>query len=90
MRAEADALVRPGSPVPSLDIRGRPRFTNMSAILGLDIDPPTAVKGDGESQLPKAERRGVIGWISKLFGRGTSPGGSGGSGRYAPLVQEND
>ncbi|KAK1772356.1 hypothetical protein QBC33DRAFT_574975 [Phialemonium atrogriseum] len=91
MRAEVDSLVRAASPVPTLDIRGRPQFGSSSAIPGLDIDPPSLGPAGAKARLPTEEqgsRSRGRGWFSRLMGRGKSPGGSGGG--YAPLGQGDD
>ncbi|TPX07868.1 uncharacterized protein E0L32_010443 [Thyridium curvatum] len=83
--------VRVGSPVPSLDIRGRPPFGSTSAIPGLDIDPP-AISGDSKPQYGEGQSPGGIsGWLSRVgVFRGNSPSGSQRSGRYAPLGQGDE
>lgn len=91
MRAEVDSLVRAASPVPTLDIRGRPQFGSSSAIPGLDIDPPSLGPTGAKARLPTEEqgsRSRGRGWFSRLTGRVKSPGGSGGG--YAPLGQGDD
>jgi hypothetical protein len=91
VRPEADALVRPGSPVPSLDIRGRPQFGPGSAIPGLDIDPPSTLGGDadGKQRSRGREGGGITGWFSRLVGRGKT-GDSSNSGDYEALIQGED
>lgn len=94
MRAEADALIRPGSPVPPLDIRNARRPFGSTgpgvgaALPGLNIDPPNEVEIDtkpkrharfnGES----SGGRGIGGWVSRMLGRGgdSSANGDGASG----------
>ncbi|KAK4667392.1 Ribulose bisphosphate carboxylase large chain [Podospora pseudopauciseta] len=89
LHAESDPLVRSGSPIPPLDIRGRAspaRFGPGSAIPGLNIDPPTSV-GDPKAQSSRQQSRGGLGgWLSRLMGRG----GSSSSGQYAPIDQRGD
>ncbi len=87
LRAETDALVGTGSPVPPLDIRGRSQFGAGSAIPGLDIDPPNDV--DRKPRSGSRERGGLGGWISRMLGRGRSSG-TGSGGEYAPLGQGED
>ncbi len=89
MRPEAGPLLRTGSPIPSLDIRGRPTFGTGNAIPGLDIVPPTVAttSSNGRDQ----STGGVAGWLSRVgVFRGRSPGGSPSSGRYARLNQGDD
>lgn len=89
MRPDGDYLVHPGSPVPSLDIRGRPQFGTSGALPGLDIEPPTLGSPSSRSQALKEEQGGPAGsWFSRLMGRGRSPSGS--STSYAPLGQRDD
>lgn len=88
LRAEGDALMHPGSPVPSLDMRGRPPFGASSAIPGLDIDPPTFGSPGSRSQAAKEDQGSGGTWFSRMIGRGKSPSGS--SGSYAPLGQQDD
>lgn len=86
LRAESDALVMPGSPVPQLDIRGRPRFGASSAIPGLDIDPPTEIDRKPRSA-SRSRGGGFGGWLSRVMGRRGS--GSRG-GEYEALNQGGD
>jgi hypothetical protein len=85
--AETDALVTPGSPVPNLDIRGRPRFGAGSALLGLDIDPPTEI-----DRKPRPTSRsgagGIGGWFSWMMGRRS--GGSNREVEYEAINQRGD
>jgi hypothetical protein len=89
--AEADSLVRRGSPVPSLDIRGRPRFGASAAVPGLDIDPPDVIRGAGTSSrsLP-SQNDGLGGWFSRMIGRGKTTNGSNRGSGYAPIGQGED
>lgn len=89
LHAEIDALVGPGSPVPRLDIRGRPLAS--SAIPGLPIDPPDEVEFLNKSS--SNQKGGIGGWLSRLVGRGGDGGGSASgsnSGSYTPLGQGDD
>lgn len=91
--AETDALIRPGSPVPPLDIRGRPSpLGTANAIPGLDIDPPAVDVVDGRPRIRAREDGGggIGGWISKMIRRGRSPGEPSSGGRYAPLGQGDE
>ncbi|KAK0705279.1 hypothetical protein B0H67DRAFT_604171 [Lasiosphaeris hirsuta] len=90
LHGETDALVRPGSPVPPLDIRGRHRLGNhvaSSAIPGLAIDPPDEVDGD-EDPKPRLASRGQVGgiggWLARMIGKRN--GGTSAEG-YAPVDQ---
>ncbi|KAK3344056.1 hexose transporter [Lasiosphaeria hispida] len=85
LHGETDALVRPGSPVPPLDIRGRQRLGShvaSGAIPGLAIDPPDEVDGD-EDPKPRSVSRGqgggIGGWLARMMRRR--------SGEYAPVDQ---
>ncbi|KIH95210.1 hypothetical protein SPBR_03893 [Sporothrix brasiliensis 5110] len=92
---ESGALLAPGSPVPSLDLRAsRGQFGPSSAIPGLNIDPPSSLHeapasrrggGGGEG----GSSRGVSGWLSRVgvFRGGSSPNPSESGGKYAPLGQ---
>ena len=92
--AEVESLMA-RSPVPSLDIRGRPgNFGADSAIPGLNINPP---KGDAESSKDKpsetqSRSEGIGGWISRMVnrGKGNGKGGSGEAGVYRRLDQDDD
>jgi hypothetical protein len=90
MRAEADALIRPGSPIPPLDIPNRAGFGSSNALPGLDIDPPQLGVVDGKPKLSSHDGQGsgIGAWLSRMIGRGKSDGGS--SARYAPLGQGED
>lgn len=87
LRAETDALVRPGSPVPQMDLRGRPRFGAASALPGLNIDPPTEV--DRKRSASRDQRGSLGGWLSRLMGR-RGPGSSRRGGEYEALDQGED
>jgi len=93
-RAESDALVRPGSPVPALDIRNRnPRFDTSAAIPGLPIDPPDHAGDRKRAGFAGSKSGGLGGWFSRIIGRGGRSGeGSsrGGGGQYAPIDQAED
>lgn len=88
LHAEVDPLVAPGSPVPQLDIRGRPLAS--AAIPGLPIDPPDEVEIIHKSS-SNQNSGGIGGWLSRLVGRrgrGNAEGSD--SGSYAPLRQGDD
>ncbi|KAK1782849.1 hypothetical protein QBC45DRAFT_483034 [Copromyces sp. CBS 386.78] len=87
LHAEIDALVAPGSPVPRLDIRGRPLAS--AAIPGLPIDPPDEVEITNKSS-SNQNRGGIGGWLSRLVGRGGGNAEGSDSGSYAPLRQGDD
>ncbi|KAK4157437.1 hypothetical protein C8A00DRAFT_29584 [Chaetomidium leptoderma] len=93
LRAESDALLRPESPIPSLDsLRNRSpmgRRAASAAIPGLDIDPPEDVevtRKPSGSGVSGGGGGGQGGWFSRMLGMGRSSG-SGGSGQYAPVDQ---
>ncbi|KAF6821369.1 MFS monosaccharide transporter [Colletotrichum sojae] len=87
LRAETGSLMRAGSPVGSIDYRGRPgNFTAQNAIPGLSLDPPDIP--DGKAQDGEASST-ISGWVSRVVGR-TRDQSSGGSGRYAPINQDNN
>ncbi|KXX74384.1 High-affinity glucose transporter [Madurella mycetomatis] len=106
MHAESDALVRPGSPVPPLDIRSprssatTSRFGATGAIPGLNIDPPNVAGGDDDRKARTSARSsdpvhqgaggGFGGWISRIMGRGRAGGSSSSGAQYAPLDQRDD
>ncbi|MDA4132862.1 MAG: hypothetical protein OK454_07035 [Thaumarchaeota archaeon] len=94
MRPEAGSLIRTGSPVASLDLRGRPgTFDADSAIPGLGIDPANAnpVVDGGKPQYQRPGEGGIRGWLSSVVNRGNSPSGSStGGASYAPLGQRDD
>lgn len=97
VRSETGSLVRAGSPVPSpvpsLDLRGRP-FDSGANTPSMDVDPPVIKIVDGKPQLRSESQssRGRVGeWLTRMVGqnRGGSSSPAGG-GRYAPLDQRDD
>ena len=95
LHAEGDALMRTGSPIPSLDIRGRAGFGSAAAIPGLGIDPPNVDDEEGDGKPQQAQNNsghgGIGGWFSRVVGRGRQKSGdSSNGGRYAPLGQGED
>ncbi|KAI0882436.1 sugar transporter-domain-containing protein [Annulohypoxylon maeteangense] len=93
VRSETGSLVRAGSPVPSLDLRGRPLGPDAN-IPPMDIDPPVLNIIDGKPQLRSESQssRGRVGeWLTRMVGqnRGTSSSPAAGA-RYAPLDQRDD
>ena len=85
------------SPVPSLDIRGRPgHFSADSAIPGLDINPPDGDTESGKPQLPKEneseeQKNGISGWITRMMNRNKSnKGANGEAGVYRRLDQDDE
>ncbi|KMU80786.1 sugar transporter STL1 [Coccidioides immitis RMSCC 3703] len=70
--AERNALMGPGSPVPSLDIRRGPdgRLPPEYDIPGLNIEPPTPSAKTGRSVEETGSREGIGGWISNMVRRG--------------------
>ncbi|CAK7209198.1 Ribulose bisphosphate carboxylase large chain [Sporothrix bragantina] len=94
--AESGALLPPGSPVPSLDLRAsRGQFGPSSAIPGLNIDPPSSiherVSPDRRAGEGSGNGGGVSGWLSRVgvFGGG-SPSKTSEGGKYAPLGQGDE
>ncbi|PSR82228.1 and other transporter-domain-containing protein [Coniella lustricola] len=90
-----DSMVRAGSPVPSLDMRGRPLLAPQNNFPGLDIDPPNVTFVDGRPQYEQGQAEGgVAGWISRVVGRSQSRARSGSvsnrNRRYTPLDNEED
>lgn len=90
-----DAMMRAGSPVPSLDIRGRPLLAPQNSFPGLDIDPPNVNFVNGRPQYEQGQAEGgVAGWLSRVVGRSQSRARSGSvsnrSGGYAPLDNRED
>ncbi|TKW52375.1 High-affinity glucose transporter [Colletotrichum tanaceti] len=84
--AENDSLMRAGSPIGSIDYRGRPgNFTANSAIPGLSLDPPDIPDGRGQDGEASST---ISGWVSRVVGR-TRDQSSSGSGRYAPVNQDD-
>ncbi|KAJ2897805.1 hypothetical protein MKZ38_004367 [Zalerion maritima] len=90
---ETGSLMRPGSPVGSVDYRGRP----VANIPGLSLDGPDGADGlDGEDNDAKqtvesgTPNRGVGGWISRVVGRERAGSGSSSQARYAPLGQREE
>ncbi|KXH42327.1 hypothetical protein CNYM01_03916 [Colletotrichum nymphaeae SA-01] len=82
---ENDSLM-PGSPIGS-EYRGRPgNFTANSAIPGLSLDPPDIPDGKGQDGEASST---ISGWVSRVVGR-TRDQSSSGSGRYAPLGNQDD
>ncbi|KAL1901464.1 Ribulose bisphosphate carboxylase large chain [Sporothrix stenoceras] len=102
--SESGALLAPGSPVPSLDLRAsRGQFGPSSAIPGLNIDPPSSLHEAGLSSSGRrgggaggsegsSSRGGVSGWLSRVgVFRGGSPSNTGeNGGKYAPLGQGDE
>ena len=92
--AEVESLMA-RSPIPSLDIRGRPgNFGADSSIPGLNINPPNGDAESSKGKLPATQSRseGIGGWISRMVNRGKG-GGKGGSrevGVYRRLGQDED
>lgn len=87
LHAENDSLMRPGSPIGSIDYRGRPgHLTAGNAIPGLSLDPPDIP--DGKDQDGEASST-ISGWVSRVVGRTRDPSSSG-SGRYAPVNNQDD
>ncbi|KZL69728.1 hexose transporter [Colletotrichum tofieldiae] len=84
--AENDSLMRAGSPIGSIDYRGRPgNFTANNAIPGLSLDPPDIPDGKGQDGEASST---ISGWVSRVVGR-TRDQSSSGSGRYAPVNQDD-
>lgn len=95
LRSEAGSTIRAGSPVPSLDLRGRPLGSDAN-IPPLDIDPPAVNIVDGKlSPRPRSESRnsrGRVGeWLSRMVGqtRGSSSSPASGA-RYEALDQQDE
>ncbi|KAK3304227.1 uncharacterized protein B0T15DRAFT_485937 [Chaetomium strumarium] len=95
VHAESDALLRPASPIPPLNIRNRsPMRAANAAIPGLNINPPDDVEADRKpreaNKSPGAQADGGVGgFFSRLMGRGRA-GGSSRVGQYAPVEQRED
>ncbi|KAI1179482.1 putative MFS monosaccharide transporter [Nemania sp. FL0916] len=95
VRSETGSFVRAGSPVPSLDLRGRPLGSDAD-IPPMDIDPPVVNVVDGKPtpRLRSESRnsRGRVGeWLNRMVGqtRGSSSSPAGGT-RYTALDQQDD
>lgn len=78
--AETGSLM-PGSPI------GSGRGVPSGGIPGLSLDDD-----DNKSQIQTSggEDRSVGGWLSRVVGRRGSQGSGSGSGRYAPIGQNDD
>ncbi|KAI5927953.1 sugar transporter STL1 [Camillea tinctor] len=93
VRSETGSLVRAGSPVPSLDLRGRALGAEAGIAPG-DIDPPHVNIVDGKPRIRSESRssRGRVGeWLNRMVGpnRGSSSSPATGA-RYAPLDQREE
>ncbi|CAN8103639.1 unnamed protein product [Discula destructiva] len=93
--SDGGPLGRAVSPVPSLDIRGRPLLAPQNNFPGLDIDPPNVSFVNGVPQYDSGQAEGgVAGWISRVVGRSQSRARSGSvsnrAGRYAPIEDQDD
>lgn len=93
--SDGGPLARAVSPVPSLDIRGRPLLAPENNFPGLDIDPPNVTFVNGRPQYDSGQAEGgVAGWISRVVGRSQSRARSDSvlnrAGRYAPLEDRDD
>ncbi|RYO86579.1 hypothetical protein DL766_003426 [Monosporascus sp. MC13-8B] len=90
IRSESDVNIRAGSPIPSLDLRGR--IASDANIPPVDIEPPTVNMIDGRPRYRSESRdsRGRVGeWLTRMVGQ--NRGGSPASGaRYAPIDQRDD
>ncbi|RYO80767.1 hypothetical protein DL764_009856 [Monosporascus ibericus] len=90
IRSESDANIRPGSPIPSLDLRGR--IASDANIPPADVEPPTVNMIDGRPRYRSESRdsRGRVGeWLTRMVGQ--NRGGSPASGaRYTPIDQRDD
>lgn len=91
----SDGLMRAGSPVPSLDLRGRPLLAQQQPLPGLDVDPPNVSFVNGRPQYESGQAEGgVAGWLSRVVGRSKSRARSvsvsNRSGRYQPLGNQDD
>ncbi|KAF1944883.1 hypothetical protein EJ02DRAFT_431991 [Clathrospora elynae] len=78
-----------GSPVPSLDIRGR--RPQDDAIPGLNIDPPDLESGKDMAKADTDNGEGMGGWISKMVKKtkGNGEGDSSGA-KYKQVGQDDD
>jgi hypothetical protein len=84
----ANDMDRAGSPIPSLDLRGRGQFGTSSAVPGLNLEPPLLANTNGKRQYGEGSSGGVKGWLSRIgIFRSKSHGGSETGGEYAPLGQ---
>lgn len=91
VRSETGSMVRAGSPVPSLDLRGR--GTSDPNIPPMDIDPPTVHMVDGRPQYRSESRdsRGRVGeWLTRMVGQARGSSSSPARARYAPLDQRDE
>ncbi|KAK4240249.1 hypothetical protein C8A03DRAFT_31635 [Achaetomium macrosporum] len=94
VHAESDALLRPASPMPPLNIRNRSPMRGVTAAIpGLNINPPDDVEADRKpregDKSPGVQGGGVGGFFSRLMGRGRAGGSSRGV-QYAPVEQRED
>lgn len=90
MRSESESLARAGSPVPSLDLRGR----SPAPLPSMDVNPPHVNIVDGKPQpqnrSDSRSSRGRVGeWLSRVTNRGASSSPASGA-RYAPLDQREE
>lgn len=91
VRSETGSMVRAGSPVPSLDLRGR--VASDVNIPPLDIDPPSVNMVDGRPQYRSESRdsRGRVGdWLNRMVGQARGTSSSPARARYAPLDQRDE
>lgn len=98
MRGEIGSLIGRSSPEPSMDYR-RGIFeqsgtgaTPSNAVPDLDIDPPPVSIRNGRPQYTEGHKNGerAGGWISRIWSRNRGNDGSGQSGKYRPLEQEQE
>ncbi|KAL7623953.1 Ribulose bisphosphate carboxylase large chain [Parahypoxylon ruwenzoriense] len=93
IRSETGSLVRAGSPIPSLDLRGRPLGPEFN-IPPTDIEPPTVHVVDGKPQFRSESQnsRGRVGeWLTRMVGQNRGGSSSPASRAiYAPLDQRDD
>lgn len=80
IHADAESLLRAGSPGPSRDIPGM----TLDADADMDDDRKAQIQTSG------GEDRSIGGWLSRVVGRGRSDSGGSGQGRYAPLGQQEE
>ncbi|ORY64041.1 and other transporter-domain-containing protein [Pseudomassariella vexata] len=96
MRSESGSIYRASSPIPSLDLRGRPGAPGLGSeanIPPFDIDPPAINFIDGKPQIrSESGSRGRVGeWLTRMVGRDRGSSSSpAGTGRYAPLDQQEE